>query len=180
MPFLLTLALLFVPGAFIHLHIPTPLSFIPNFTFLLSWFIQPPWSLVNVFSTEKHIFGGRDGEGPEMLLLSPKQPSDEVLAVGEEMPPGRGTFAGHCRTSMMVQKRPGLETRLQHGYKVHPGDGDRTRGRCSYYICQGPSSRQGWRQGHNLSPVAIMRPETELEANYTQHRSKVHPGDGWR
>lgn len=143
-------------------------------------FVQPPWSLVNSLFTERHIFGGRDGEGPEKPLPSPKQSVSEVPAVGEEMPPGTGTFAGCCRSSLIVQKRPGLEIRLQHGPKVHPGDRDRTGGRYIYYVGQEPSGRQGWRQGHNLSPVAITRPETELETNYLQQGSKVHPGDGWR
>jgi len=83
------------------------------------------------------------GEAQEMPLSNPKQPGSEVPAVREEMPSGTGTFASHCRTSLMVQKRPGLETRLQPGSKVHPEDGDRTADRYTYYIGQTPSSRQG-------------------------------------
>lgn len=49
---------------------------------------------MNSLFTEKHIFGGRDGERLEKPLASPKQPGNEVLAVGEEMPPGTRTFAG--------------------------------------------------------------------------------------
>lgn len=149
MPFLLTLALTFLLGAFTHFHIPSLTSFIPKLAFLLQistspapclQFVHPTWSPVNSLCRERHILGGRDGKETENPLPSSKQPSDEVPAVREEMSSSTGTFVGCCRTSQMIQKRPEVWTWVQR-----LGDGDRTGDRYTCHIGQGPSSRQGWR-----------------------------------
>lgn len=124
MPFRLTLALPFLLGAYTHGHIISIcISFVPNLGFLLQNSTSPAPCLQSqcgpcglpgacqIACLKRHIFGGWDGKGLEYLFPPPNNQAFRSW-LGEMRRPCTGTNAGGCRTSLMVQKKPGMERRL--------------------------------------------------------------------
>lgn len=126
---------------------------------------------------EAHILMEGMGKGLKSLFL----PQNNLMVTAvREMPSGTGTFAGHCKMILKGQKRTGQESGLQRWSKVHPGDGDGTGDRYTHCIVQRPSAERMGDKVTTRVQWLSQGQEQSLKTSYLQHKSKVHPGDGWR